>query len=132
MARVRDGMVLVVEDDPSVALLLRTLLDDEGHRVHQVGSAEEGMTAMAEQAPAAVLLDLRLPDRDGTDVIAAMRADDRLHDVPVLVVSGRTDLGCVLRCLELGATDYVVKPFEPEELVARVAALLADRTAASR
>lgn len=132
MAQVDDGVVLVIEDDPSVALLLRTLLDDEGHRVVQVGSAEEGIAAMAVQIPLAVLLDLRLPDRDGTGVIAAMRADERLQDVPVLVVSGRTDLGLVLRCLELGATDYIVKPFEPEDLTARLAELLAARAAAPR
>jgi DNA-binding response OmpR family regulator len=113
--------ILVVEDDPAVADGLATLLSREGHTVIRAGTASAADAAMAD-GPDLVLLDWRLPDRPGIDLLRAWRA--RGVGVPILLVTANGDLVDRVVGLELGADDYVVKPFEPRELVARIRARL--------
>jgi two-component system, OmpR family, KDP operon response regulator KdpE len=113
--------VLVVEDEPA---LLRALEINLRARGYQVSSSGDGRTALAEAArrpPDAVLLDLGLPDMDGSEVIRRLRA---WSAVPVLVLSGRAGSGDKIGALDAGADDYVTKPFSMEELLARLRALL--------
>ncbi len=109
-------LVLVVDDEPQIRRALRTSLEAHGYQVATVGTGEEGVVSVAEQNPDLVLLDLGLPDMDGTDVLRRVRG---FSDVPVIVVSVREDQSDKVAALDAGADDYVTKPFGMEELLAR-------------
>jgi len=118
------GRILVVEDDQDIAEVLRRTLRQEGHEVRSAGDGEEALSAAAEFMPDLVILDLGLPKLDGVEVLRRLRADD---DVPVLILTARTDLGDRVEGLDTGADDYLVKPFERQELLARMRALMRRR-----
>jgi two-component system KDP operon response regulator KdpE len=105
-----------VDDEPQIRRALRTSLEAHGYQVATVGTGEEGVVGVAEQGPDLVLLDLGLPDLDGTDVLRRIRG---FSDVPVIVVSVREDQSDKVAALDAGADDYVTKPFGMEELLAR-------------
>ncbi len=113
--------VLVVDDEPQIRRALRTSLEAHGHEVAAVGTGAEGVLAAAEQHPDLVLLDLGLPDMDGTEVIRRVRA---FSEVPVIVLSVRESQTDKVAALDAGADDYVTKPFGMEELLARTRATL--------
>ena len=113
--------VLVVDDEPQIRRALRTSLEAHGYEVVAVGTGEEGVVAAAEQRPDLVLLDLGLPDMDGTEVIRRIRA---FAEVPVIVLSVRESQADKVAALDAGADDYVTKPFGMEELLARTRAAL--------
>jgi two-component system KDP operon response regulator KdpE len=113
--------VLVVDDEPQIRRALRTSLEAHGYEVAAVGTGGEGVVAVAEQAPDLVLLDLGLPDMDGTEVIKRLRA---FAEVPVIVLSVRESQSDKVAALDAGADDYVTKPFGMEELLARLRATL--------
>ena len=117
--------VLVVEDDCSLGAFLRKGMELEGHRVEWVEDGEAALAHAAANHPDLILLDLSLPRRDGTEVLAEMRA--RHDDAAVLVLSGRNELNERVQCLDLGADDYLLKPFSYFELKARCRALLRRR-----
>jgi DNA-binding response OmpR family regulator len=113
--------VLLVEDDAAIRVALTRSLHDQGHVVR---TAVSGMTALSdavEQKPDVVLLDLGLPDVDGADVLSMLRA---VSDVPVIVATARDDEAEIVRLLDLGADDYVIKPFSAAQLNARIRAVL--------
>ncbi|MDH2413756.1 response regulator transcription factor [Nocardioides sp. CER19] len=113
--------VLLVEDDPRVRRVLQLALRDEGYVVSLAASGREGLQALGTSTPDVVLLDLMLPDLDGFDVCRRIRHDS---DVPVIMVTARTDSHDVVAGLEAGADDYVTKPLVAKELSARIRALL--------
>ena len=113
--------VLVVDDEPQIRRALRTSLEAHGYEVAAVGTGGEGVVAVAEQAQDLVLLDLGLPDMDGTEVIRRLRA---FAEVPVIVLSVRESQSDKVAALDAGADDYVTKPFGMEELLARLRATL--------
>ncbi len=118
------GRVLVVEDDAAIADVLRRLLRQEGHEVR---SAEDGVEALelAESfVPDLVILDLGLPKLDGVEVCRRLRAES---DAPILILTARTDTDDRVEGLDSGADDYLVKPFQRQELLARMRALLRRR-----
>jgi two-component system, OmpR family, response regulator MprA len=118
------GRVLVVEDDAAIADVLRRLLRQEGHEVR---SAEDGVEALelAESfVPDLVILDLGLPKLDGVEVCRRLRAES---DAPILILTARTDTDDRVEGLDSGADDYLVKPFQRKELLARMRALLRRR-----
>lgn len=115
--------VVVVEDDPSIAGLVTTTLSNDGQQVYSCGTAAEGLVAIAEHKPDIVLLDLGLPDLDGTEVLRRLRADPATRSIGIICVTARADEIDRVLGFELGADDYVVKPFSPRELVGRVRAL---------
>ncbi len=119
------GLVLVVEDEPAIADLVRTYLAREGFAAHVVGDGEVALATIARDRPAVVILDVGLPGIDGTEVCRRMRAAGDW--TPVLFVTARDDEVDRVLGLELGADDYVTKPFSPRELVARVRAVLRRR-----
>jgi len=118
------GRVLVVEDDVEIADVLRRTLRQEGHEVRTAGDGEEALSAASEFVPDLVILDLGLPKLDGVEVLRRLRAHD---DVPILVLTARAELEDRVSGLDTGADDYIVKPFERQELLARLRALLRRR-----
>ncbi len=116
------GTIVVVEDDPNIADLLDTYLRQAGYRVIQASTGEAGLAAIERERPRLAILDIGLPGTlDGTDVCRAIRAKG---DLPVMMLTARDgEIDRVLG-LELGADDYVTKPFSPREIVARVKRIL--------
>lgn len=113
--------ILVVEDEPQIAGIVRDYLEHAGFAVIAAGDGAAALALVRARRPDALVLDLGLPRVDGFDVIRAIRRDSR---VPILILSARGDEADRVAGLELGADDYVVKPFSPRELVARVRAVL--------
>ena len=118
------GRVLVVEDDESIADVLRRTLRQEGHEVRSSVDGVEALQAAEEFVPDLVILDLGLPGLDGVEVCRRLRADS---DVPILILTARSELGDRVEGLDSGADDYLVKPFERQELLARMRALMRRR-----
>ena len=116
--------ILVVEDDPDIADLIRHYLEKAGHTVERLASGGAVMPRLRAGLPDLVVLDLMLPELDGVMVCQAMRSDPRTAAVPIIMVTARADEADRIAGLELGADDYVTKPFSPKELAARVSALL--------
>jgi DNA-binding response OmpR family regulator len=113
---------LVVEDDEIVAGFNQRLLEQEGFRVELALTAAEGARLARDNDYTLIMLDLLLPDGHGMDVLKGIR--ERARATPVLVVSGMDDIGSMVGALDAGADDYLYKPYQPEELRARVRALL--------
>ena len=113
--------ILVVDDEPQIARVLRGYLESAGFRVATAYNGAEAMAALRHEAPDLVVLDLTMPDMDGLDVARAIR---RGSDVPIIMLTARVEEIDRLIGLELGADDYVAKPFSPREVVARVRAVL--------
>jgi len=113
--------LLVIEDDPDIASLLKLDLTDVGYRVSHASSVMSGLTRLREDAPDLVLLDLGLPDGTGHDVLKRIRKHSGL---PVIVLTAQGDLNSKVELLDLGADDYLVKPFDHKELLARIAVQL--------
>ena len=116
--------ILVVEDDRDIADLIRLYLQRAGHSVSLVASGQEALAAVRRAPPDLVVLDLMLPGLDGFGVCKALRADAATAAIPIIMVTARADETDRVAGLELGADDYVTKPFSPRELTARVKALL--------
>jgi DNA-binding response OmpR family regulator len=116
--------VLVVDDDPHVLALLSRVLDREGFEVTGVTTAAEALDRINGSPPEVVLLDVNLAGRDGFDVFAEVR---QAHDLPVIFVTGRGAEPDRVLGLRMGADDYVVKPFSPQELIARINNILRRR-----
>src|SRR5204863_3788418 len=128
MTMTRALRILVVDDDPAMVGAITALVGTEGH---QVITAYDGLTAVRrfrEDAPDLVLLDLAMPGPDGFTVAGQMRA---AGDVPILVVSGESGEQAKVRALEIGADDYLLKPFGRADLVARISALMRRSEAAT-
>jgi two-component system alkaline phosphatase synthesis response regulator PhoP len=121
--------ILVVEDEPQIAALVRDYLQHAGFAVLLAADGETGLSLARSRRPDAVVLDLGLPIVDGLDVVRALRRDST---VPIVILTARGDETDRVTGLELGADDYVVKPFSPKELVARVRAVLRRVEAAAR
>ena len=115
------GRILVVDDDASLAEMLTIVLRQEGFGSRMVTRGDEAMEAFRDYRPDLVLLDLMLPGRDGIDVCKEIRAES---GVPIVMLTAKGDTVDVVVGLESGADDYVVKPFKPQELIARVRARL--------
>ena len=116
--------LLVVEDEWDIAALVAYHLTKEGYGVRTAGSGSEALAALSAERPDLVLLDLMLPGASGYEVLQEMRRRPELTDVPVVVLTARRDEADRVKGLELGADDYVTKPFSPRELVLRIAAVL--------
>jgi two-component system, OmpR family, alkaline phosphatase synthesis response regulator PhoP len=116
--------ILVIDDDREIVRLLRSYLEQAQFRVIVAYNGEDALHALRRERPALLLLDLMLPDRDGWELTRAIRADTQLADTPIIMLTARVDDIDKILGLELGADDYVTKPFNPREVVARVRAML--------
>lgn len=110
--------VLIVDDEPPIRRLLRVGLGTEGYAISEAGNARDAIEHVRLDRPDLILLDLGLPDMPGHDLLRQWR--DELVDLPILILSSRTDEAGIVKALELGADDYVTKPFGMKELVARI------------
>ena len=112
------GRILVIEDDPAVQKALRRLFEAEGYLVETHSNGVSGLESFQQTVPTAVILDLRLPKMSGRDVCRQIKAV--APNLPIVVLSAASDVADKVLLLELGADDYVTKPFSPRELLARV------------
>jgi len=117
-------MVLVVEDEPALVTLLRYNLEREGFSVNEAHDGEEALLQLRESKPDAVLLDWMLPRISGLEVCRQIRRAPAWRDLPVIMLTARGEEGDRVRGLDSGADDYVVKPFSPGELIARLRAVI--------
>ena len=124
MTKKSPARVLVVEDERDIAALVAYHLTKEGYRVRTAEGGSEALEAVTAERPDLVLLDLMLPGFSGYEVLSEMRRRPELADLPVVVLTARKDEADRVKGLELGADDYVTKPFSPRELVLRVGAVL--------
>jgi len=116
--------ILVVDDDHKLVRLLRASLEQAGYQVMVAYNGETALHALRRERPDLVVLDLMLPDRDGWDVTRVIRSDAALADTPIIMLTARVEPHDRITGLELGADDYVTKPFHPGELIARIRAVL--------
>lgn len=119
--------IVVIEDDKDVIDVIRYFLEKENFRVHVAQDGIAGLELAAKVLPNLILLDLSLPKVDGIEVCKRLKSDRRLEDIPLIMVTARGELADKIEGFELGADDYVTKPFHPRELVARVHANLRRR-----
>lgn len=115
-------LILLVDDEPNIVQLARLYLERDGFRVDAVGDGQAALQAVGRLKPALVVLDLMLPELDGMEVCRQLRAQN--NPVPILMLTARDDDVEKILGLEMGADDYMTKPFNPRELVARVKAIL--------
>ena len=120
------GRILVVEDDPAVQKALRRLFETEGYTVEVQSDGKSALDSVYSSHPAAIVLDLRLPKVSGSDVCKEIKS--KAPTLPIVVLSAASDVSDKVLLLELGADDYVTKPFSPRELLARVRAALRHTT----
>jgi two-component system phosphate regulon response regulator PhoB len=116
--------VILIEDEADLREILQYNLTQAGHRVQAAGTAEAGLRLARETLPDIVLLDLMLPDRPGTSVCTALKREPRTQDIPIIMVTAKGEEVDRIVGLELGADDYLVKPFSVRELVLRMNAVL--------
>ena len=115
------AQVLIIEDDDRIRPLLMRALDERGYAVSSARTGMDGLHQAVENRPDLVILDLGLPDVDGTQVLSMLRA---VSDVPVIIASARDDDPSLVRALDAGADDYVVKPYTTAQLEARIRAVM--------
>jgi two-component system KDP operon response regulator KdpE len=116
--------VLVIDDEQQIRRLLQATLTANGYRVLVAETGQEGMTQATMNRPDVVILDLSLPDRDGTELLRELR---QWSTIPVVILSARTSEADIIACLDAGADDYLVKPFHTGELLARMRTALRHR-----
>jgi DNA-binding response OmpR family regulator len=115
-------LILMVEDDPNITELVSLYVEKEGWRFISASDAEEGLAAYYDFRPDMVLLDIMLPGKNGWELCRELRREDAA--LPILMLTGKTEQEDVIFGLETGADDYVAKPFDPQELTARIKALM--------
>ena len=122
MAQSGEGMrVLVVDDDPSIRLLLLTVFELDGWEVHEAPDGEAGLAAAAALEPDGVVLDVMMPGKDGFQVLQELRATDAGRAMAVVMLTAKTASSDILRGTRLGADQYFTKPCDPDEVAGRLA-----------
>jgi len=122
------GPILIADDEPLLTELLEFRLRSKGYETVVAHDGRKALTLFKEHTPAAVVLDAMMPVHDGMEVLRRIRADEEQGDVPVIILSARRGEDDIVRALQAGANDYIVKPFLPEELTVRLQRLLAARS----
>ncbi len=120
----RPGRVLVIEDEQDVAELIRYNLAKEGYEVRVIANGVDGLKQARESRPDMILLDIMVPQLNGWEVCRRLKQEPDTHEVPVIMVTGRVEEGDKVLGFEMGADDYVTKPFSPRELLARIRAVI--------
>ena len=118
------GRILVVDDDPITRAVIAAQLGEAGHEVLEATDGGAGLDQIRDARPDAVLLDIEMPAVDGFSVLSTLASDDNSRDIPVIVLTGRESTADAVRALQLGAIDFLRKPVQPTELLARIATAL--------
>jgi len=126
------GGILVVDDDPDLREFLRLMLTSMGFEVISAANGQEALDVLEGHHPDLILLDMKMPVMNGWETLQRLKADASLRETPVIMISGLGDTDAVVRCLELGANDFVQKPFVPTILKARVGATIEHKRARDR
>lgn len=116
--------ILIVEDEVDIATLVSFNLERAGYAVDTVHDGREGLEKILKEQPDLVVLDLMLPSMDGYQILKEMQRDTRSHAIPVLMLTAKSQIDDRIKGLELGADDYLTKPFSPKELILRVQAII--------
>ncbi|AHC14333.1 response regulator [Salinispira pacifica] len=116
--------ILCVEDEPDILELIRYNLEREGYTVFTADTGEKGLSMAASHHPALILLDLMLPGLDGLEVCRRLKKDHMLSHIPVIMLTAKTEDSDIITGLEVGADDYLSKPFSPKVLIARIRSVL--------
>jgi two-component system alkaline phosphatase synthesis response regulator PhoP len=116
--------ILVIDDETNILRLVRDYLQQAGYHVITAANATTGLHALRHEIPDLLVLDLGLPDQDGWDLTRLIRSDRQLNNLPIIMLTARVEDSDRIIGLELGADDYITKPFNPREVVARVRAVL--------
>ena len=116
--------ILVIDDDASILKLVSNVLIEEGFSVITANCGEEGIKKVHRSKPNLVILDLRLPDMDGFQICQTLKNDKIVSNIPIIMLTVKSTKSSTVAGLEMGADDYIVKPFNQEELVARVKTVL--------
>ncbi|MFT4541471.1 MAG: two-component system alkaline phosphatase synthesis response regulator PhoP [Planctomycetota bacterium] len=122
--------ILIVEDDPDITELLHYRLDREGYSIIAADDGEKGLAQAIEHRPDAILLDLMLPGMDGLEICKELKKIEATSEIAILMVTAKGEEADIVTGLELGADDYITKPFSPREVIARLRAVLRRRKAA--
>ncbi len=117
-------LIFVVEDEPDILQLIAINLNKAGYDLEKFTEAGPMITLLSRQIPDLIILDLMLPDFDGLDICKTLRNDTRYAEIPIIMVTAKTEELDIVLGLELGADDYITKPFSPRELTARVKTIL--------
>ncbi len=117
-------LILVIEDEDDIRELVRYNLERDGFAVREAESGENGLDWLGGNRPALILLDLMLPGRDGLDICRQLKQDEATASLPIVMLTARGEESDIITGLELGAEDYIVKPFSPRVLTARIKAVL--------
>ncbi len=124
--------ILVADDDPQITRLVRSYLEQAGFQVLTAADGEQALHVIRHDRPDLVVLDVMMPKRDGFELVRLLRADAHLAGIPILMLTARVEDADKLRGLDLGADDYLTKPFNPSEVAARARALLRRASGALR
>src|SRR5574340_1270623 len=125
--RAMSATILIVEDEPAIRELLVLNLQQAGHRPVAAASAEQALAQLRDTLPDMILLDWMLPGISGVEFARRIKADARIREVPIIMLTARGDEQDKITGLETGAEDYITKPFSPRELAARIKAVLRRR-----
>lgn len=112
--------ILVVDDEPHIVNLVRLTLSGEKYEVYSAYSGQEALRLAQQIRPDLILLDIMMPNMDGYQVCEELRKDKRTANVPIMILSAKSQLVDKFKSINVGADDYVVKPFDPDELIKRV------------
>lgn len=116
--------ILLIEDDPSITELIRYNLEQKGYKVRCESDGEEGLSCAKDHVPDLILLDWMLPNLSGIEICSQLRRHKNTKNIPIIMLTARSEETDRIRGLDTGADDYVTKPFSPQELIARINALL--------
>jgi two-component system alkaline phosphatase synthesis response regulator PhoP len=118
------GTITIIEDEANIVELVKYNLDREGYHTISAGNGRKGLELVRQELPDLVILDLMMPEMDGITVCKQLRADPQTKSIPIIILTAKSEEADRVLGLEMGADDYVTKPFSPRELVARVRAVL--------
>lgn len=118
------GTIAIIEDEPNIVELVKYNLDREGYRTISSGNGRKGLELIRQELPDLVVLDLMLPELDGLTICKQLRSDPQTKGIPIIILTAKSEEADRVLGLEMGADDYVTKPFSPRELAARVRAVL--------
>ncbi len=118
------GTIAIIEDEQNIVELVKYNLDREGYRTISANTGRKGLELVRQELPDLVILDLMLPELDGLSVCKQLRADQQTKSIPIIILTAKSEEADRVLGLEMGADDYVTKPFSPRELVARVRAVM--------
>ncbi|TET08361.1 response regulator [Candidatus Aerophobetes bacterium] len=116
--------IVLAEDEPQIARLVEFKLKKEGYQVVSKGNGEDALAAIKAEKPDLILLDVMMPVMDGYEVLRRVKEDENLKNIPVVMLTAKAQERDVVKGIDLGADDYITKPFHPAELLARVKKIL--------